>query len=1333
MVHRSVCAVLVVSGMALAPIAQGELPAMKSEPITASFRVPTEVVLWGAGGVRCAVLLPEAPAFAQAAREARDALQRLSEQTLPLLPEADYRSPPDGVSVLIAVGNFTTGPLVRRLYANHLVGADGFHPGEGGFELRVIPSAMDTGMDIVFLGASSAADIPLAVEELLAQIKARRTGAIPILKLWRPKGWTPPRTVSDEDIAKTIERAGKTLGSFRSSKVNQYRSVCHLFQVSARDFYLSGDDSYGRQCAALLHFLAEHYGEISHPPTFTLAELVIAIDQCEESGGLTDVDRVLAAEWLRQMVEDAMVFWELRGPVRRYHKGERRPIWNHQTYPALGVALAAQFLRAHYDVAAADYWAAVMENLFAGQINSPQPLEDSANYQWSVPHHTSRYVLSTGRQTEYFSNGVLRECLDYAIASHDAFGNEATHGDAWSTFGSVAAKLFRLGAALYADERCMWLLKLTDKSSGTGMWSYAPSCKASEPTDHVGLRRFLVDPLRADALGVKGAPGDRVLDKVVFRSGWGEDDDYMMLDGLHVGNHKHVDGNAIIRYSKGDHYWLVDMDYIRSEPRHHNSLAWLRNGICPDLRSASNRDAQVIASQPFAAELVCSAGNERTGLTWSRMNNCGGADWDRAIFWKAGDFFVVVDTVSERTEAADFRTRCFWRTLGHVSLEGNTVRVTQSERLAEKDDALVELDDAGRRVVEFAVPGAELKFPLRLVAGTFTVELVAKGTGGGSDSLWFQVDDREPVAHHIPLDTYGSGSSTWKKEDAGVDMALAETREYQCRISLREGPGPRLDRVVVRGEDGSEHVLEAEDLLAMQEENTTEADEKHFFIVNADGARMKVRECFDYGHGGRAGYYAAYRYAGKMTSVITQTKDRRIGKGESVSYANLCFPSDDGTRRRDIRPCGPGMWLILGEPPAVVGFGPRELPGGVVVPEGMFMVDRDDLVVAQNAKTAGLPPLSEEVVDRILAEARKRASELPGFMEAPTIAAPSLKARWELSADSKVTALASHDEDLLYGTKEGAVGLVREGKTLWQRKVDGKVRTLAFAKIVGQGTVCLVGTHPGKVLVLELQSGKELWRYECASFHGRTGSVATVFGADLDADGFDEVIAGSDNWHYHALSAEGKLLWRTDTTHAGIVGVSGDIDGDGRDEILAGTEYGWPRLLGPDGRLLQRLYGGPVTSAVAMIDTDADGRPEPYIALEDSYVRRVEVGKGFAWNTNCGGTVTSISALDVIGDSKPALACTTVAGTVCALSGAGDVLWRTLLPDSALCGVAHHSRLAVGCDDGNLYILTNDGTVNAIAQPGAVPTRVCFTRQGTLACAAGDRLVGYASPRKADE
>jgi hypothetical protein len=316
---------------------------------------------------------------------------------------------------------------------------------------------------------------------------------------------------------------------------------------AARSYYLSGDDSWGRLYARLTELLADHYAEQKpNPPTFILASLVMALDQIEESTGLEDADRLRAAEWLRQMVEDTMSFWEMRNPIALYENGETRPIWNHETHPAVAVAHGAQYLRSHYAVPATDYWEAVVENLFAGQVRCDQPLEDSANYQWLVPRHTTAYVLATGRLHEYFTGGALNECLEYAIASHDNQGNEATHGDAWQPFGTVARGLLSVAAAHYHDPRYRWMLERIGVRPTPGLWQFATAMDSKQPDGHIGLRVFTVHPSRVEAYGIEGITPDRVLDKAVFRSGWERTDQYLMLDGLNVGNHKHLDANAII-------------------------------------------------------------------------------------------------------------------------------------------------------------------------------------------------------------------------------------------------------------------------------------------------------------------------------------------------------------------------------------------------------------------------------------------------------------------------------------------------------------------------------------------------------------------------------------------------------------------------------------------------------------------------------------------------------------------------------------------------------------------------------------------------------------------
>ncbi|NOY82190.1 MAG: PQQ-binding-like beta-propeller repeat protein [Kiritimatiellaeota bacterium] len=1289
------------------------VPPTTSAPLRRAYQPPTQFILARANEPRAVALVPTDSRWADAFGRVLPRIEAVLKVTFERVPEADYRSLNGKNKVVILCGNLGAGPLTQRLYANHLVASDGLHPGKNGFELRTIPDALDTGNHVLFLGGTTPAGLDAAVKELVGRVE----DGVPQLAVWRD-GDGPPARLAGATIAARLAEARKRLDSGTTGIVDLYRGVCGKFQAAAQTAQIYGTPSYGKLCAAYIRFLSDNYARLAQPPTFTLPQLVIALDQCEENPGMTDADRLRGAELLRRIVEDAMGFWEMRNPVHRYAAREQGLVWNHETYPALGVGLAAQFMKAHYNLAAADYWAAVVENHFAGQVRSPEPLEDSANYQWTVPSHLVRYILSTGKLEAYFSNGSFEKCLDYAIASHDAAGNEATHGDAWMPFGSAAAKLLRLGAALRNDGRCMWLLKRI-RPTPPGLFGYAPSCTPRVPADHVGLRIIALDPLRQKAFSADNLPPGRAVDKIVFRSGWDAQAEYMMLDGCQVGMHKHVDGNAIIRYSKGDRYWLVDMDYIRSEPRHHNSLMFTRDGVCPDFRSITRNGVQSVTTSAVAAEWVASAATRSAAVTVSRLNDYGGADWERAIFWKAGSGFVVVDRLRARA-AGHYAVQLFWRTLGEATLDGDRLRMRQSPALKQDGSALRMIDDNGRKVVEFGM-GACLYAPLSLAPGRYVVRLAAKGVDSGSDSFWVQYGEGKKVAHHIPCDRYADSSPTWEKTTQGVPLAVSRKGRRYLRVWLREGPGPKLDRILIRDAAGREIALRAANLIGVTPPPPPGSD-RFFHIVNADGARRKLRQTFDYGHGGRDGYYAAYPYADKLTRVLTQTREADLDVGEELVFHNLFYTETAADApRRELRNVAERCWLATGPSPFLVGFGPVTF-GGISIPAGPFLLSEDEFLVAAAPDAEESKHSVPTNLPRVLAALAASAAPPPKPVPPPAPKLPRIKPRRVIELPDEVSAMTYRGGTLVCATRTGLVS-ARDagGDERWHASLDGRVRTLAFAD-TAKGLFVIAGTETAHVVALDAATGREVWRYTCRPYHGRTGSVATVFGADLDGDGKQEIVAGSDNWHYLALSAGGTRIWRRETTHAATVGAAGDIDGDGKDEILAGTEYGWPRLLDANGKSIRNLYGGPVTSAATMCDADGDDRPEPYLAMEDAFLRRVDPKTGFAWQTNCGGTITEIAPFTAK-DGATGLFCSSVSLYVTAVKGTGQVLWRTRMPDSTLCAAAMDKALAVGCDDGAVYLLTPQGKLRASAQCSAPPARLCRLPDNMLAAAAGDRVI----------
>ena len=1319
---------LVLPALFMTLIARGETgpAAMKSELLVVPYNLPRETVLAREGQPAALVLVPTDAAYAPLAARFAARFEQATGIRLTTCPEGDVRSRRPNARTLVVCGNAATGPLALRLYANRLVASDAVYPGAGGFELRTIPIAIDTGANVLFLGGSSPEGVAAAIDASMATLEPGPSVVVPFTIRWVSQVRKPPKPRTAVAIAKTVAEVKTRVSSFGR---NTFQGVSHHLIWAARDFLLSGDDSHGRLCAQLIDVMATHYREKNvPPPTFVVRELVMAVDQVEESAALTDAARLQAAEWLRQMAEDSMAYWEMVKPIRRYNRGYLGPIWNHQTHPALGIAHAALFLQARYAIPAAKYWTAVVDHLFAGQTGCDQPLEDSANYQWLVPRQTAEYALATGRLGEYFTDGVFQRCVDYTIASHDNQGNEATHGDAWMASGSMAQPLLALIATRYKDARCLWVLEGAGKPM-PAPWSYPVALKPAPPEDHVGLRVFTVDPRRAKAYGIESIPPERILDKAVFRSGTDPDADYLMLDGLNAGNHKHADANAIIRFSTARHYWLVDMDYIRAAPKHHNSIVVVRDGEVTNQGTRYLGDAHVPIEEPYAAELVCSAAGRSAALTQSLLPDYKGLDWRRSIFWKARDFFVVIDTLRARTPG-DYVVRAIWRTLGDAAITGNVLHVRQRGSHAWDSEHVRTLAEDGRTVVELRRQNSMLVFEQALQPGIYRVEVLAKAGGRSSNSIWVRVDGRHRIPCYLPTDGYRQSHGSFDHATPGGTIRIAAAGTHRFEISLRKKPTAFLDKVILTHANGEAVVIEAEDILAAQP-RVVQAPDHHFSIVNADGAALKLRDQFDYGTGGVTGNWAAYPYAGKMTRVLIQTKAAVLEQGDTLTFANLFYVRQGpGEPTRELRPCCSGRWLVTGTAPAVVGLGPATL-GGVETTGAMFMLTRDGLLVA--GSTGPRPQVQPDALSALLNHyaAESRPAPEPTPIEGPRV--PKLAVRWRRTMGSAVTAVRAGPAGLLCGTHAGRVSLLNpKGDRVWEANMESRVRTMGFAVFAGGRRVCLVGTHAGQAKALDASTGREIWAYQCETYSGRAGSVGTIFAADLDGDGAHEVVAGSDNWHYHALSAQGKLLWRVRTTHASTVGCAGDCTGDGRDDVAAGTEYYGVKLLDHAGKKLTSSLAGPVTTAAAIFDIDGDGKAESFFGTEDGFVRCLKDKQPHAhvpnWQANVGGAPTAILPCDVDGDGRPELVCASESFSVYALRANGTEAWRTQLPD-CVNGAASVGRwIIAACDDLRLYALSRTGKVVAAMKLPAPSNAMAMLDEATAVVAAGTHILAVTTP-----
>src|SRR5690606_26713447 len=66
--------------------------------------------------------------------------------------------------------------------------------------------------------------------------------------------------------------------------------------------------------------------------------------------------------------------------------------------------------------------------------------------------------------------------------------------------------------------------------------------------------------------------------KMIWREGWGTEDQYMMLDGMEGAIHQHADGNSINSLADLGRIWLADRSYIEKADKFHNGLILSRDG-----------------------------------------------------------------------------------------------------------------------------------------------------------------------------------------------------------------------------------------------------------------------------------------------------------------------------------------------------------------------------------------------------------------------------------------------------------------------------------------------------------------------------------------------------------------------------------------------------------------------------------------------------------------------------------------------------------------------------------------------------------------------------------
>jgi len=182
--------------------------------------------------------------------------------------------------------------------------------------------------------------------------------------------------------------------------------------------------------------------------------------------------------------------------------------------------------------------------------------------------------------------------------------------------------------------------------------------------------------------------------------------------------------------------------------------------------------------------------------------------------------------------------------------------------------------------------------------------------------------------------------------------------------------------------------------------------------------------------------------------------------------------------------------------------------------------------------------------------------------------------------------------------------------------LDGYVRDLAFADVVGDGTLNVLAATFDRVQVVDGASGAKTWYYSVA------GTISSVAAGDFDGDGIADVAGGGSaetsgsppdpaKGIWALRTSDSPLLWELDFGEYGNGLALGDLNGDLAQDVVAVSSLMDQAIAidGATGAELWRWTGTENLYAVATGDFDGNGQVDVVVAGNDDTVTAIDGAK----------------------------------------------------------------------------------------------------------------------------
>ncbi len=602
--------------------------------ITQLREMSLDTALVADGKAACLIVIPDGSEYGPLGAKLANAIKSACGAAPPVVQAGKATEEAVQSTNVIAVGVFANNPTVEQLYDRMLVSCDWSWPqGENAYVIRTVHNPWLTGKNVVYIGSVTPGGCEAGIDRFIEMLGESKTGAVGPIIAVSPA----PAPLTEDNVASYLSRINGETSS---------RSMDGLAASYAHSYFTTGDPQWGKIFLAGMRKLIQlHEEEGDASDVRSCRQIFKQFERIDAGPAFTPEERL-------ELTNLFLRFASLMPYASSTEKPSVQPHGNN--WNATGASYAGMYFSRYYpDLEIGKKLLENMDiyyepNMVNWKVNEDCPgygnITLTGNYDWALARPDSRY----------FELDCLRKMADYDMLITDNAGRVSGFGDASGLGGPYVVNGYLLAAWKYKDGRYLWWWDRYVGRSGA-YWVPEEVLPRQRPDDLLGVNKAPLAEWIYNRSGAREFPIGDCYDKVSFRNGFEQQDQYMCVSGFCYGFHSHADANCIVRYFDKGQVRLYDDGYMIPALSEHNTVTILKDGWA--------------GRTPELAQVTAEADFDDVGIFESRLDKYNGVCWDRTIVWPKGRFFLVVDDM-QCIDPAQYSFQCIWRTLGSAKLEG---------------------------------------------------------------------------------------------------------------------------------------------------------------------------------------------------------------------------------------------------------------------------------------------------------------------------------------------------------------------------------------------------------------------------------------------------------------------------------------------------------------------------------------------------------------------------------------------------------------------------------------------------------------------------------------